>query len=98
MEIGWEDLCMRRMATRWKSAKEKLKPRTKKFMNLMIEWGRAGWTARNGMIYGERHQHCTLERKNISRGTSLFISQKKRHWFQLRILEQQGRMWGTYQM
>ena len=41
------------MAIRWRSAREKLKPKTTKFMNLMIEWRRACWTARNEMICGE---------------------------------------------
>ena len=54
---------MGKMAIGWRSATEKLKPWTTKFMNLMIEWGRSCWTAKNGMIHGEKHQHYTLERK-----------------------------------
>ena len=54
-EMGWENLFMGRMAIRCKSTTEKLKPWTTKFMSLMIEWGRACWTDRNVMIYGERH-------------------------------------------
>ena len=34
-------------------------------MNLMIERGRSCWTARNEMIYGERCQHYTQERKRL---------------------------------
>ena len=41
MEMGWEDLFMGRMAIRWRSATEKVKPWITKFMNLMIEWGRS---------------------------------------------------------
>ena len=41
MEVGWEDLFMGRMAVGWKSATATLKPWMTKFMNLMIEWGRA---------------------------------------------------------
>ena len=41
MEIGWEDLFMGRMAMGRRSATEKVKPWTTKFMNLMIEWGRS---------------------------------------------------------
>ena len=37
----------------------------KKFINLMVEQGRSCWTARNGMIYGERRQCYTMERKRI---------------------------------
>ena len=65
MEIGWEDLFMERMAIRWRRDTEKLKPRTMKCMNLMIEWGRSCWAARNRMIYGEKHQCNTLLRKRI---------------------------------
>ena len=39
MEMGWEDLFMRRMAVGWRSATEKVTPWITKFMNLMIEWG-----------------------------------------------------------
>ena len=63
MEMGWEDLFMGRMAIGWRSATEKVKPWITKCMNLMIEWERLCWTARNGMIYGEKRQRYTLERK-----------------------------------
>ena len=37
MEMGWEDLFIGRMAIRWRSATEIVKPWITKFMNLMIE-------------------------------------------------------------
>ena len=47
---------------------------TTKFMNLMIEWGRSCWKARNVMIYGEKRQHYTMERKKTKRRSeSIFV-------------------------
>ena len=68
MELGWEDLFMR-MAIGWRSAAEKVKPWIRKFMNIMIEWGRSCWTARNGMIYGG----YTLERKRLQEEARVYL-------------------------
>ena len=65
MGIGWEGLLMGRMSVGWRSAMENLKPWTTKFMNLGIEWGRSYWTGNNGIIYGEKRQHYTMERKRV---------------------------------
>ena len=73
METAWEDLFMGRMAIGWRRATEKLKLWTTKIMNLMIEWGRSCWTARNGMIYGEKWQHYTLERKILKEEARLYL-------------------------
>ena len=52
---------------------EKLRPWTTKFMNLMIEWGRSCWAARNGMIYGEKRQRCTMERKRLQEEARVYL-------------------------
>ena len=73
MEMGWEDLFMGRMAIGWRSATEKVKPWITKFMNLMIEWGRSCWTARNGMIFGEKRQRYTVERKRLQEMARVYL-------------------------
>ena len=65
------------VAIRWRSATEKLKPWTTKFINLMIEWGRSCWTARNGMIYGERRQRYTMERKRLQEEARVYLYSPK---------------------
>ena len=61
------------MAIGWRRATEKLKPWTTKFINLMIEWGRSCWTARNGMIYGEKRQCYTMERKRLQEEARVYL-------------------------
>ena len=71
---------MGRMAIGWRRATEKLKRWTTTLMNLMIELGRSCWTARNGMIYGER-QTSTLHNgkdKTTGRGESVFVCPERR--------------------
>ena len=76
-EMGWEDLFTRRTAIGWRSATEKLKPWTTKFMNLMIEWSRSCWIARNGMIYRERCQRYTMERKSLQAEARVYLYARK---------------------
>ena len=64
MKIGWEEL---------RSATKKLKPWTTKFMNLMNEWGRSCWTAGNGIVYGEKRQRYTLERKRLQKEARVYL-------------------------
>ncbi len=73
MEMGWEDLFMGRMAIGWRSATEKVKPWITKFMNLMIECGRSCWTVRNGMIFGEKRQWYTVERKRLQEMARVYL-------------------------
>ena len=73
MEMGWEDLFMGRMAIRWRSAMEKVKPWITKFMNLMIEWWRSCSTNRNGIIYGEKQQCYTMERKQLQEEARMYL-------------------------
>ena len=47
MKIEWEDLFMGRIAIGWRSTTATLKLWTTKFMNLVIEQGRACWAVRN---------------------------------------------------
>ena len=68
---------MGRMAIGWRSVTAKLKPWATKFMNLMIEWGRACWTARNGVIYGERRQRYTIERKRLQVEARVYLNAPK---------------------
>ena len=44
---------------------------------LMIEWSRACWKARNGIIYGERHQCYTMERKRLQAEASVYMNALK---------------------
>ena len=64
---------MGRMAIGWRRATEKLKPWKTKFMNLMIEWGRSCWTARNGIIYGEKRQRYTMERTRLQEEAGVYM-------------------------
>ena len=68
---------MGRMATGWRSATEKLKPWTTKFMNHLIEWGRACWTARNGMNYVDRCHRYTMERKTLQAEAIVYLNALK---------------------
>ena len=68
---------MGRMAIGRRSATEKVKPWTTKFMNLMIEWGKSCWTARNGMIYGEKRQRCAMERKTLQAEARVYLYASK---------------------
>ena len=43
----------------------------------MIEWHRACWTARTGMIYGERRQLCTMERKRLQEEARVYLNALK---------------------
>ena len=47
------------------------------FMNLMIEWGRSCWTARNGMIYRERRQRYTMERQILRVEARVYLNVPK---------------------
>ena len=73
MEMGWENLFMGRMAIGSRSATEKLKPWITKFMNLMIEWGRSCWANICGMIYGEKLQCYTMERKRLQEKARVYL-------------------------
>ena len=74
MGIGWEGLLMGRMSVGWRSAMENLKLWMTKFMNLMIEWGRACWAARNGIIYRERHQQYAMNRKRLQTEVRVYLN------------------------
>ena len=68
---------MGEMAIGWRGAMKNLTPWTTKFMNLLIEWGRACWTARNGMIYGERCKRYTMERKRLQAEARVYLNAPK---------------------
>ena len=42
-------------------------------MNLMIEWRRSCWTARNRMIYGEKRQCYTMEKKQLQEEARAYL-------------------------
>ena len=44
---------------------------------LQVEWGRACWAARNEMIYGERRQRYTMERKILQAEARVYLNAPK---------------------
>ena len=48
-----------------------------KLMILVIEWGRACWTAKTGMIYGERHQQYRMERNRLQAEARVYLNAPK---------------------
>ena len=79
MKVGWEHLFMEKMASSWGQCWPDKKYWRSSISHTFMEWGRAYWSHRNSILYGERKDKYKI--------TRLRLKAEAQVWMEVPIIE-----------
>ena len=74
-KLGWEHLFMGKMASGWKQCWPDKKHWRSSIAHTFMEWGRACWSHRNSILYGERKEQYKITRMRLKAETQVNVGE-----------------------